>query len=397
MSTHALHLSHQPSALRAFSAGLALLALSGCAGLSPQQQPISASDITWVLNGGDADSAKQTHTPEPLSSLLHVSDEMRHFALTATRNVLGVEAKAVALAGAIGAENGLRLHYDVDATLTAEEAFIQHRANCLSYTLLFIALAREVGIPAKFNEVDVPPIWDLGNDKTLLLYRHINARIDAYASFYQIVDVSGEEYSPTYEQRIIPDLVAEAQFYNNRAVELRLQKRYADALQYQLRALELAPDTAYLWTNLASLYLASNRPHAARIAVTRALQLDSASVLNYNTADHIYIQLGERRLAAYFHGRAQYFLDQNPYYHYQLALTALDQHNDEQLAYKETRRALLLYPKDPRFFFLASVLLEHQGETDLASKSMEIAIALTPDPTQLARYRSKFARLTEHG
>jgi tetratricopeptide (TPR) repeat protein len=375
---------------------LLLFALGGCASL-PQQPAISTADVSWVLNGADANSAAAKLEPEPLPSLLHVTDEMRHFALAATQGVFGISAKATALAAAIGTENGLRLRYDVDATLTAEQAFVQHRANCLSYTLLFIALAREVGIPAQFNEVDVPPIWDLGNDKTLLLYRHINARIDAYVTYYQIVDVSGEEYSPAYEQRVISDLTAAAQFYNNRAVELRLQKHYADALKYQLRALELAPDTAYLWTNLASLYLASNRAHAARIAVTRALQLDDASVLNYNAAGHIYEQLGEQRLAAYFQKRAQYFLDQNPYYHYQLALAALDDHGDELLAYKETRRALLLYQKDPRFFFLASILLQRRGEIELARKTMDVAVALTPDPSQLARYRSKFARLTEHG
>jgi tetratricopeptide (TPR) repeat protein len=372
---------------------LLLLALAGCVSLPPQPT-ISADDIAWVLAGADLLPASSEAAPEDLQLLLHVTDEMRRFAENATRNKSSIAGKTRALAAAMGAAQGLHLQYDSNATLTAEQAFTQRRANCLSYTLLFVALAREVGIPAQFNEVDVPPIWDLGDDKVSLLYKHVNARIELTRPFSQIIDVSAGEYDPGFEQRVISDDVAQAQFYNNRAVEMRLQQRYADALRYQLRALELSPDTDYLWSNLASLYLLQGSPRAARIAVTRALTLDASSMISHDVAAQVYEQLGERRLAAYFHNRAQQFLDLNPYYHYQLALAALNQH-DEKLAYNETRRAVLLYPRDHRFFFLLAVVLERLGEKKLAGQSMQTAIKLAPDALQQDRYKSKFAQLAK--
>ncbi|MDP3294509.1 MAG: transglutaminase domain-containing protein [Nevskia sp.] len=370
--------------------------LTGCASL-PEQPSISTDDAAWALAGADRLPASTTPPAiEDLPSLLAVSDEMRRFAQDATRRESSISDKTRALAAALHAEDGRHLRYDAEATLSAEQAFLQRRANCLSYTLLFVALAREVGIPATFNEVDIPPIWELGDDQTLLLYRHINARIVLTPSQYQIVDVGGEDYSPRYDQRTLTDQAALAQFYNNRAVELRLQRRHGEALRYQLRSLELLPDAGYLWANLSSLYLRDGQLRAASIAITQALLLEPRSVSSYNTAADIHAQLGNTQLAAYFHKRAQAYLEQNPYYHFQLALTALKE-RDELRAYRETRQAILLSPTDPRFFFLAAELLQRFGDTEHSGEILQIALQLTPDPSQQARYRSKFGKLSARG
>ncbi len=366
--------------------------LGGCASL-PAQPPISMDDLAWVLAGADGLPTEAAERDiEAPSSLLRVSDEMRSFAGQATAGMADIADKTRALAAALGAGDGRGIRYDADATLSAEQAFLQRRANCLSYTMLFVALAREVGIPAQFNEVDIPPAWDLGDDRTLLLYRHVNARIDLKLQAYLVVDVGGEDYRPHYAQRILGDAAALGQFYNNRAVDLRLQNRQAEALRYQLRALEQAPDAAFLWANLSSLYLRHGQLRAASIAITRALDLEPGSVSSYNTAADIHAQLGNSQLAAYFRKRAHEYLDQNPYYHFQLALNALKR-KDEHLAYEETRRAIQLDAKDPRFFFLAAALLQGFGDTRHSSEVLQIALRLAPNPGEQALYRSKYGRL----
>jgi len=374
---------------------LPLLLLAGCAGL-PEQPTVSTQDIAWAAAGAGMLSESNGAVPEDSASLLRVTDEMRRFAWNAVRSASGTADRATALADALSSSKGLRLQYDADATLTPEQAFSQRRANCLSFTLLFVALAREIDIPAQFNDVDIPPVWDLGDDTTSVLYRHINARVDLTLPTFMLIDVSGDEYDPSYPETAISDGEALAQFYNNRAVESRLQQRLADALRYELSAVELSPDTDYLWTNLANLYLLGSNLRAARIAVTRALALNPSAMLSYDTAEHVYARLGDHRLAQYFHQRAEYFLDQNPYQHYQLALAAL-RRNDNQLAYNETYRAIMLYRKDSRFFFLMAVVLDRLGKVALAFETMQAAIELTPDAAQQDRYRSKFARLANPG
>lgn len=371
------------------------LLLTACAGLPQQPQP-SQDEVVWASAGAGMLPEPDGPVAEDLSSLLHVTDDMRRFAQRAVAGRREMAIKVESLAAALIGKNGLHVQYDAQATLTAEQAFEQRRANCLSYTMLYVALAREVGIPARFNEVDIPPIWDLGDEHTSLLYRHINARVDADLLYSSIVDVAGDEYDPAYSQHVITDEEAKAQYYNNRAVELRLRGLLTDSLRYEVRALQLAPDAAYLWDNLANYYLLQGNGKAAQVAITQSLKLDGSSMLSYNTAAQVYETLGEHRLARYFHERAQYYLEQNPYHHYQLAVAALRAHNP-QLAYDETSRAVLLYPKDSRFFFLLALVWDQLGDSQRAGESLHLAMLLAPDRERQERYKSKFARLAKQG
>ena len=389
--------AHVRSSIRAWLPAWAALLLSlfaGCAGLPPQVPP-TPDELAWVTGGaGLLPAAKGSDVEDP-SALLHVSDDMRRFAKEAVQHRFSVAAKTMALVDAMDSEQGLHLQYDAEATLTAEQAFRQKRANCLSYTMLFVTLAREVGIPAKFYNVDIPPMWDMGDDNTALLYKHINARVEVGSSSYQVIDISGEQYDPhLYYESPISDSEAAAQFYNNRAVQLRLQQRPVDALRYQLRAVQMAPASAYLWTNLADLYLIEGKPRAAHMAVTHGLELDSSDPLAFQTAALAYEQLGESGLARDFYARARHFIEQNPYYHYHLALVAM-RRDDNAAAYEEIREAVGTRVRDPRFFFVLAVVLDRMGDTKHAADSMAVVMQLTADVAQQERYRNKFARLKE--
>ncbi|TXH05505.1 MAG: hypothetical protein E6R07_01465 [Nevskiaceae bacterium] len=381
--------------LRAPLCGVLAVLLAACAGV-PAQESLTGDDLAWVRSGAGMLGADGDGPLESTDELMRVTPEMQRFADDATRAWSSIGGKSNALANALAGKSGLQMRYDAAATLTAAQAFEQHRANCLSYTLLYVALARKLGIPAQFNEVDIPPAWGMGDERTSLLYRHINARVDLNLKSFQIVDVSRDEYDPRYPQRLLSDAAAQAQFFNNRAVELRLQGQFPRALRYQLQALALAPDAAYLWSNLAGLYLAGGNLRAAHIAVARALQFDGEDLMTDDMAAQVFEALGQPQQAAVYHDRAQRFVDQNPYYHYQLALAALDR-ADEAAAFDETRRAIQLYDQDARFFFLMALLLDRQDQPNLAARSLRAALSLADDPAQQDRYRSKFARLRRHG
>jgi tetratricopeptide (TPR) repeat protein len=369
--------------------GLLAFALAGCA---TQLATPQASDDrrAWILAGaGELDAAAAT--PLPAAALFDVSEEMHQFALQATATAKSEGDKIDLLVRALHADSGLALRYDATATLTPQDAFVQRRANCMTHTLLFIALARDLDIDARFNQVDIPPIWDLRGDN-LVLYRHINARIGVGERRFTIVDLTPEEYDPAYRQWLLSDRQAEAQFYSNRSVDLLAQQQPAEALRYQLHALQLDPDQAFLWSNLSHLYLAMGNARAAETAIDIALKMDPDSLSAYGTASRVYLALGDQARASAFRQQAEKLQRRNPYYHYQLAERAYAR-KQLQRALDETRTAITLYPEDHRFLLLLGAVLNQLDQPELARKSIEAAIAMTADEKTQTLYRGKLDRI----
>ena len=53
-------------------------------------------------------------------------------------------------------EGEFELVYD-DSTRTAASTFENRRGNCISFTNMFIAMARDLGLEARYQEVEIPP------------------------------------------------------------------------------------------------------------------------------------------------------------------------------------------------------------------------------------------------
>ena len=73
-------------------------------------------------------------------------------------------------------EDALAIVYDEDATYSVADTYAARRANCLSFTLLFVAMAREAGLDAQPQEIENTLSW---RQEANTNYRnnHINARV----------------------------------------------------------------------------------------------------------------------------------------------------------------------------------------------------------------------------
>lgn len=369
--------------------------VAGCSPL-PISGRLTQDDSRWLLSG-DALQVKET-LPLDISveRVLSVNDEMRRFAETATAGYGSERGKLRGLLEAVVSPTGLGLQFDPTATYTAEEAFRTRRVNCLSFTLMVVALARYVGLPAKFNEVDIPPVWDLQSEDTLVLYKHVNAMLQTRDGVRQVVDVNMEEYDTSFEQRVIPDGLAEAQYFNNRAMESLDEQHYGNALRYLRVALTLAPQVSYFWGNLGSLYRRSGNLHAAELAYRAALEENPADLVAISNAARLYEDLGDTARATALKEKAEYFRMRNPYYHYKLAQDAfLNGHYDD--AREHLLKAIRYYPGEHRFHFLLGAVFQRLGDHDQAVASMNKALDLSTDEKQITKYRSKMSRILSAG
>ena len=149
--------------------------------------------------------------------VLAVTPEMRAFLDDHVHRKAADQVKLHELIDAIINTKTFALEFD-DRTRTASEAFERRTGNCLSFSNLFVAMAREVDLAASFQEVDLPPDWSLDND-VFVLNRHVNVRVDLDPLGAHVVDFNIDDFRASYETRTISDTRARAHYFNNMGVE----------------------------------------------------------------------------------------------------------------------------------------------------------------------------------
>lgn len=365
--------------------------LAGCSGV-PARENVTPAEETWILNGAGLWNRSGGEQALPEESVLVLTDRMKRFAETMTAGQSTDRAKVRALFQAILSPGLLGLQYNTDATYTAAQAFEKAQANCLSFTLMLIAMARHLGLRAEFNEVDVPPVWGMQDLDTLVLYKHVNAIFSLNSGGKQVADLAMEEYDTSYQQRTIPDRLAVAQHYNNRAMEYLFEGRFDDAQRYLAKAISIDSKVSYFWSNLGAVYGRAGQLRAAEIAYWKAMQTDPGDYAAISNAARLFAQTGKTGLAEKLERRAAYYRQRNPYYRYKQGLDALAK-MDYESAREHAQAAIRAYDKEHRFHFLLGAAYRQLGDWERAQSSFERAIALTFDDKQAGMYRRKMEML----
>ena len=166
------------------------LLISACAPWS-NTQPLSGTDVISTEMILEANPMVAGLELEDLSHVdpLELNDEMRAFANGYVDPYRSQSTRLQHLLYAVMHEGTFDLIYD-DTTRTAIETFRDQRGNCLSFTNMFVALARHVGLDASFQEVLIPPDWS-SSGQFFIFSQHVNVLVDlsaGVAGLDQIID-----------------------------------------------------------------------------------------------------------------------------------------------------------------------------------------------------------------
>src|SRR5436190_3414311 len=156
-----------------------------------------------------------------------------------------------ALIAALEARGMFSLEY-AEVTRTASGTFHDQQGNCLSFTMLFVSLARAIGLQASYQSVVVQPQWS--NDGQVVVANHVNTAIRIGRGDETIVDFNLRPYQGEHHSRRVADSYALALFYTNLGAEAMLREEYAAALAYLREAARARPDIAGVWVDLGVLY-----------------------------------------------------------------------------------------------------------------------------------------------
>lgn len=372
-------------------------------GLALQPAPAQAqAQAATAAPPATASAAVAEGAPPPPSEVLAIPDALRaafQAQVLATTNV--PELKLRRMVDFMLDKDGLNLKYKADATNSVAEAYRTREVNCLSFTLMAVALAREAGMKAQGQQIDRVLAWNLVGD-VVMQSLHANAVVTLKDRNLQVKDgrdfvldiASSGLYSQDY---IVHGFKVEddrllASFYGNRAMELLATGHLAAAQAWLDRALQLDPEEAVLWNNAGVL---SQRMGDDASAETRFLHAAGRnprlmSVLNNLVA--LYAGRNDAARAEYWKARADHVLRRDPFYQYSVAERNAEA-GDFENAVRYYRRAIALDKRERLFHFGLARVYTRLGKLSQAASELDAAVKLSTQDVDRQRFQAKLDAL----
>lgn len=344
-----------------------------------------------LLSGRILGATDEPSTSIESSAVLALSDEMRAF-LRENVNPGGTDIfKLQQLVDAIMGTKTFRLEYD-ENTRTAAETFRLRRGNCLSFTTLFVSLARGAGLKANFQEVDIPPDWSTRKD-VFVLNRHVNVNVYLGASGTRAVDFDVGDFKSTYEVDTISDNRALAHFFNNVGVEHMQAGEIVDAFAFFRRAiLETNGDFSPAWTNLGLLYRKGGHHEYAEAAYLRALKADRVDVVAMSNLVRLYEMRGGTEEAQRYRKKVDQHRMRNPHLRFSLARKAFE-NRDYDTAIEHLKYAIRKQKDEDEYYFLLGMCYLMTGDEEKARRWAAKAEKMAATDEKKRRYSSEFEAL----
>ena len=371
---------------------LLTLSMAGCSTVAIERGLTDAE----LLDGHAAFG--ESVLPARTADFLALDDDMRDFVARQTRDSKHARVRLDHLLAGMIDEGLLTLDYDEQATHSARETFHGRQGNCLSFSTLFVALAREAGLTAHFQRVDVPPTFT-ANGETIVVNNHINILVEEVREgtrYFRnrVVDFNTAEYDGNYKMWPVSDDHALALFHSNLGVEAMAGSDWRLAFAHFKRAAMIDPSIADVWVNLGVVYARLEAPSLAIASYHRALAIDERHETALVNLGRIHERLGETDRARHYRERVAYHLKRNPYYHQALAQNAL-QEGDFTLALERIARAIRIKPGEHQFHFTKALALYRLGEISAAELELSKAAELAAHPWVAERYANKLTALRD--
>ncbi len=383
---------------KAVTLGLLAMVLCGCQTTNQVQSRLQIPKLPEEHFAGHVTPVESVEDifALPLAAKTEVRAQMR----AAT----SAQAKTRALVRYIFKSEELPLEYVNSATLVASDTLQRRQANCLSLTILAYALSQEVGFTAEFQEVDIPEFW-ITDERQSRLNGHVNLAIVPpvlsfengsvnYSNTRLTVDFDTDNRDKAWPVRAVSKEAIVAMFYNNKAADALAINNYQQTYAYLRAAIQIAPDSAQSWSNLAVLYRQLGLNQYAEESYLYSLQLDPSSTNTMANLAMLYRLLNQPEKALALENVVERRRKQNPFYHLMLGEEALNAKQANN-AISHFQQALRLNSRlTPAMLGLAKTYIL-QGDIDKATRYLQDARQFSRSRDERDRYESKLKVLQQ--
>lgn len=361
--------------------------LSACVSTSVKKSTLGTIDVSpeMVLNSSPLGEGTENLDLSSVD-ILEMTPEMIEFVNSYMEGSTNRYRRMQRLVYAIIGDGNFDLVYD-DKTRTASETFTAARGNCLSFTNLFIAMARYLEIHAEYQEVDIPPDWSLAGE-SFFFSQHVNVLVDLGVGMQRVVDFNIYDFQPTYERRTISDARGRAHYFSNIGVEHMMNGNNTLAYANFRQALKEDNRFSPAWINMGILHRREKYPNYAETSYKQALEIYQFNLIAMSNLANLYEEEGKSEWAEQYKDRVRLHRMSNPYYRYAQANTAFID-GDYRTAIENLKYAINMIDDEDRFYFLLSLSYLMSGDKEESTRWMKKAEEVAKKNESREKYSHK--------
>jgi len=334
------------------------------------------------------------------ADIFAVSDSMKSFVhseLSGRLHGAGIQQR---FAEALYTKGELRIDYESVRTRTAAETFEARAGNCLSLVIMTAALAREVGLPVRFQRVYVDDTWtrnggvtfSVGHVNIGLGRRQIDGAFGRNDSDMLTIDFVPRRDLGGVHTRELAERTVAAMYMNNRAAESFMQGRIDDAYWWARAGVLQDPGFVGSYNTLGVIYRRHGNPGEAEQVLVRALELEPGNPHVMANLIPVLDDLGRfaesKRLS-----RQLAELEPNPpFSFFDRGLAAL-QRSDFTAARDLIVREIDRAPYHHEFHYWLAVAYAGMGDGEAARKELATAIETSATRNDRDLYAAKLDRI----
>jgi len=353
------------------------LALAGCATTPASGRAPPPDGPAWLRDGIAAGL--------PLEDPLHLSSGVQEY-LRAKASVGGSErTRMQMLLRYLVDSDGLAFHYANMRTLGAQAAFEAREGDCMSYAVLYVAAARSAGLEVHFVRItQLPVFWEDRGRFFTSSHIAVAHGEDTWGADAMVVDFSATH---TSEWRFslysaIDDETAFVLFHSNRAVELLMKGRLAEAERLLSYLLQNAPAVPEVYNNLGIVLMREHRAPEATELYGQAIERFPNFVPLYSNAVSAAAASGLPDLVKLWRAAGHRVAERDPAFSFAQGMLAFRE-GEFSAAAKHFAQALEIQPND--LTLLAWTARAHLSAGDLDHGRKEVARIQQQTPSEAQR------------
>lgn len=364
-------------------------ALAACAAAPPVSLPP-------VFNDSDFAPA----SPIDAGQVFALSDAMRLYVQTQVRHAARNGNPRMALYEALYDKSRLKLEYDAAMTRNARETFEARSGNCLSLVIMTAALAHELGLQVRYQEVLGEASWSRSGDMYFVA-GHVNLvlgqRLGDSPNNYDAKGLMVIDFLPSgdvagYRTREISEATVLAMYMNNRAAETMSQGQLDQAYWWARAALLQDPSFSGAYNTLGVIQLRHGDLAPARRTLAHALMRAPDNTLLLSNLAQVLEASGLPDEALPLRRRLLALQPQPPFHYFNLGKAAMQQ-NDYVKAIQLFSREITRDPYYHEFHFWLAQAYARLGQLALADRQLELAMDNSTTRSEHGLYAAKLQRL----